>query len=137
LTLDDGVTRSEMAGSTSQPTIASIGGQPHWNGNLYVGYEIGALNLNSTVRYVGGGNINNDYTHKDLNVLAHSGRTYVDIGASYALDIGRPGAVTVFAAIKTVADMAPPISGVGGYATNRALYDVIGRHYSFGMRFNF
>src|SRR5690606_23999281 len=65
LTLDDGVTRSEMAGSTSQPTIASIGGQPHWNGNLYVGYEIGALNLNSTVRYVGGGNINNDYTHKD------------------------------------------------------------------------
>lgn len=137
LTLDDGITRSEMAGSTAQPTIASIGGQPHWNGNLYLGYQRGAVNLNTTVRYVGGGNINNAYTHKDLDVLEHSGRTYVDIGGSYDLDIGKPGAVSVFAAIRNVADMAPPINGVGGYATTRSLYDVIGRNYTLGMRFNF
>lgn len=132
LSMDDGITASEMAGQTTQPTVSGIGGQPHWRGSLSAIYRLDRLTLNASARYVGGGVIDHTYTHKDLNILEHSGRTYFDIGGSYRLD-----GITLFATVKNVADMDPPINGVGGYATTRALYDTIGRQYTVGLRFRF
>ncbi|KRG70041.1 hypothetical protein ABB29_07330 [Pseudoxanthomonas dokdonensis] len=137
LELDDGETVTQLAGSTDQPTIASVGGQPRWTGNLTGNYRIGPWGFNAGVRYIGGGNINNSYTYKDLNVLSHSGRTYFDLGGSYDIYHADDATVSVFASVRNVADKDPAITGTGGYATVRSLYDVIGRQYNVGVRFNF
>lgn len=138
LTMDDGMTLTQMAGQTTQPTVSGIGGQPHWRGSVSASYSRGPLHLNASARYVGGGVIDHTYTRKDLNILEHSGRTYLDLGASYDFIRDREGRrLTAFVTIKNAANKDPPINGVGGYATTRALYDVIGRQYLAGIRFGF
>ena len=138
LTMDDGDTVTQMAGQTTQPTVSSIGGQPHWRSHLTARYTNDRLSLNAAARYVGGGVIDHTFTNKDLNVLEHSGRVYFDLGGSYAFFKGdNKQSASVFATIKNAADKDPPINGVGGYATTRALYDVIGRQYMAGVRFRF
>ncbi|MDO5505279.1 MAG: TonB-dependent receptor [Pseudoxanthomonas suwonensis] len=137
LTLDDGLTVSEMAGQTTQPTVSALGGQPYWRGNLSARWSFGQWHFNAAARHVGGGKIDHTWTHKDLNILEHSGRTYLDIGGSYDLSRDTGQNVTLFASIKNLADKDPPINGVGGYGTTRALYDVVGRQYVAGVRFRF
>src|SRR3546814_12221254 len=66
MTLDDGRTVTELAGSTDQPTIASLGGTPRWRANANATYKAGPTTLSLTGRYVGGGHINNAFTYKDL-----------------------------------------------------------------------
>lgn len=135
--LNDGITVTELAGSTDQPTIASIGGQPHWSANVSSTYETGSARVSLTGRYVGGGNINNDYTFKDLNKLTHKGRLYLDLSAAYNLINDGDHKVSLFATINNLLDKAPPITGTGGFATVRSLYDVIGRTFNAGVRFRF
>lgn len=137
MSMDDGRTETELAGSTDQPTIASIGGQPHWRANVNASYESGPATLSLTGRYVGGGNINNAYTYKDLNVLKHSGRLYIDLSAQYAIIDDGDRKVSVFGAVANLLDQDPPITGTGGFATVRALYDVVGRTYTAGVRFRY
>jgi outer membrane receptor protein involved in Fe transport len=137
LRMDDGQTVTELAGSTDQPTIASIGGQPHWRFNANATYETGPAILSLTGRYVGGGNINNAFTSKDLNVLEHSGRLYLDLSAQYALIDDDDDRVSLFAAVSNLLDKDPPITGTGGFATVRSLYDVVGRTYTLGVRFRY
>ncbi|KAB8196198.1 TonB-dependent receptor plug domain-containing protein [Lysobacter maris] len=137
LRLDDGQNVIDMAGSTDQPTIASIGGSPRWRGNLYANYRIGDLAFNAGVRHVGGGRIKNEYTAKDMNILTHSGRTYFDLGGSYDFHTGANGNISLFASVRNVFDKDPPITGTGGFPTVRSLYDVIGRTYNVGVRFDF
>src|SRR3546814_5294759 len=62
-----------------------IGGQPHWRANVSTTYETGPARISLTGRYVGGGNINNEYTFKDLNKLTHKGRLYLDLSVAYDL----------------------------------------------------
>ncbi len=137
LRMDDGRTVTELAGSTDQPTIASIGGQPHWRFNANATYETGPATLSLTGRYVGGGNINNAYTFKDLNVLERGGRLYLDTSVQYALIDNGDDKVSLFAAVSNLLDKDPPITGTGGFATVRSLYDVVGRTYTLGVRFRY
>lgn len=135
--LDDGRTVTELAGSTDQPTIASIGGQPHWRFNANATYETGPATVSLTGRFVGGGSINNAYTHKDLNVLEHSGRFYIDLSTQYAILDEGDRKVSLFGAVSNLLDQDPPITGTGGFATVRSLYDVVGRTYTLGVRFRY
>ncbi|MGY6554203.1 MAG: TonB-dependent receptor [Wenzhouxiangella sp.] len=130
--LDDGQTVIDLAGTVEQPTIASIGGTPRWNGNLNAGYRTGPVSVGATMRYVGGGKISRDLTPKDRNIISASARTYFDINASYDLN----DSMTLFASVRNLTDRDPPIVG-GGFATVRSLYDVIGRYYSAGLRFQY
>ena len=135
--LDDGRTVTELAGSTDQPTIASLGGTPHWRANANATYKAGPTTLSLTGRYVGGGNINNAFTYKDLDVLEHSGRLYVDMSAQYAIIDDGDRNVSLFAGVSNLFDNDPPITGTGGFATVRSLYDVVGRTYTAGVRFRY
>lgn len=137
MTLDDGRTVTELAGSTDQPTIASLGGTPRWRANANATYKAGPTTLSLTGRYVGGGNINNAFTYKDLDVLEHSGRLYVDLSAQYAIIDDGDRKVSLFAGISNLLDNDPPITGTGGFATVRSLYDVVGRTYTAGVRFRY
>lgn len=130
--MDDGETVTEMAGTVEQPTIASIGGTPHWNGNVSAAYRAGPAALGMGVRHVGGGKINHELTSKDRNITEVSGRTYYDLNASYDLT----GNLALFGSVRNLFDKYPPIAD-SGYATIRSLYDVIGRTYTVGLRFDF
>src|SRR3546814_2039082 len=79
---------------------------------------------------VGGGNINNAFTYKDLDVLEHSGRLYVDLSAQYAIIDDGDRKVSLFAGISNLLDNDPPITGTGGFATVRSLYDRSEEHTS-------
>lgn len=129
--------RKEYAGSITQPTIASIGGQPHWKANATATYERDRLALSVTERYVGGGVIDTTFTAKSRNVLEVDGRLYTDVSASYELPAGPSRSVEVFGVINNLFDRAPPIAVVGGFPTARALYDYVGRTYTAGVRLRF
>lgn len=127
----------EYAGSIIQPTIAAIGGQPHWKANATVTYERGPTTVSLTERYVGGGVIDTTFTTKTRNVLSVNGRAYTDLALSYKLIDGDAAAVELFGVVNNLFDKAPPIAIVGGFPTARTLYDSVGRTYSAGARVRF
>lgn len=135
--LDDGISVTEMAGSSVQPSILSIGGQPHWKGDMSANYRVGRFTLNGAVHYIGSANLNNDWTSKDSNVLTNASQTYFDLGGSYQVYDTDGKHVEVFASVSNVFDRDPPITGAGGYITTRSLYEYIGRMYKAGVRFRF
>jgi iron complex outermembrane recepter protein len=126
----------QLAGSMEQPTIQSIGGQPHLRGNITTTYTVGATTLSATGRYVGGGKLRNEWGPLDINQVTSSSRTYLDLFASRDV-LDRDGMnVQLFASIVNATNRDPPITEQGG-VTTRALYDVIGRTYTIGARFHF
>jgi iron complex outermembrane receptor protein len=127
----------EYAGSIIQPTIASIGGQPHWKANASITYERGPTTVSITERYVGGGVIDTTFTSKTRNVLSVNGRAYTDMALSYRLVERGDTAVELFGVVNNLFDKAPPIAIVGGFPTARTLYDYVGRTYTAGARLRF
>jgi iron complex outermembrane recepter protein len=126
----------QLAGSMEQPTIQSIGGQPHFRGNFTTTYGVGPTTLSATARYVGGGKLRNEWGPLDINQVTSSSRTYLDVFASRDV-LDRDGMnVQLFASIVNATNRDPPITEQGG-VTTRALYDVIGRTYTLGARFHF
>ena len=126
----------QLAGSMEQPTIQSIGGQPHLRGNLTTTYTAGPTTLSATGRYVGGGKLRDEWGALDINQVTSSSRTYLDLFASRDV-VDRDGVnVQLFASIVNATNRDPPITAQGG-VTTRALYDVIGRTYTLGARFHF
>ena len=55
----------------------------------------------------------------------------------YALIDNGDDKVSLFAAVSNLLDKDPPITGTGGFATVRSLYDVVGRTYTLGVRFRY
>lgn len=134
----DGITLTTLDGSVEQPTVAAVGGNPHWKVNANASYITSGFRLSGAARYVGGGNINNAFTSKDLNVLSVKGRVYFDLSGEIGIINRADGdRVALFGAVQNVLDTTPPITGVGGYGTTRALYDTIGRVFTAGVRFKF
>ena len=72
----------QLAGSMEQPTIQSIGGQPHFRGNFTTTYGVGPTTLSATARYVGGGKLRNEWGPLDINQVTSSSRTYLDVFGS-------------------------------------------------------
>lgn len=135
--INDGTTSMRLSGALQQPTIAAIGGSPHWRFNVGGTYDADSWRTTLAARYVGGGDINSAFTEKDLDVLTVNGRLYFDLSGEF--DVVKTGSRTVslFASIRNALDQDPPITGAGGYGTTRSLYDTIGRIYTAGARFEF
>ncbi|MBY8825694.1 TonB-dependent receptor domain-containing protein [Sphingomonas colocasiae] len=133
----DGITLTQLGGSVEQPTVAAVGGNPHWKVNTHVSYVNPGFTLSVAARYIGGGAINRAYTTKDLDVLSVNGRVYFDLQGEVTLIENDDNRVALFGSIQNVFNKTPPITGVGGYGTTRALYDTLGRMFTAGVRFKF
>lgn len=133
----DGIRLTQLSGSVEQPTVAAVGGNPHWKVNTHVSYVNPGFTLSVAARYVGGGAINRAYTTKDLNVLSVKGRVYFDLQGEVTLIENDDNRVALFGSIQNLFNKTPPITGVGGYGTTRALYDTLGRMFTAGVRFKF
>ncbi len=91
-----------------------------------------------TERYVGGGVVTRD-TVDDGILLADnhvSGRAYTDLYGEVTLTKTAHGKIVLFGVIQNLFDRHPPFTGYE-FQTARQLYDVIGRDYTAGIRFQF
>jgi outer membrane receptor protein involved in Fe transport len=135
LDLIDGTNVTQYAGNTEQPSLDGIGGTPHWRANASASFTTDLYRLSLTGRYVGGGVITRTYS--TLNGATVNGRLYFDISGEVTLFKTNNGKVSLFGVILNALDQDPPITGVSGYGTTRSLYDMIGRQYTAGVRFQF
>lgn len=137
--LDDGIVRTRLDNSMSQPTVAALGGNPRWKANVNASYIADDFRFSGTARYVGGGFIDRTMAAKDLDILTVKGRVYFDISGELTLfkPQGEGSKVALFAAVQNLLDTDPPITGAGGYGTTRGLFDTIGRQFIGGVRLVF
>jgi outer membrane receptor protein involved in Fe transport len=121
LIINDGVNTYNRAGDVGDDASFTT---PKWRATGSVTYEKGPLNVDVRVRFVGGGKF--DHLEPIINNDVAS-RTYVDLGAQYKL-----GRVLIYASIDNLFDRDPP------YVTyTSAIYDVIGRYFSGGVKMKF
>ena len=123
-----------------------VAGTPHWQGSASLSLASGGTTLFGQMRVIGGGLYSNlyvvggrasnsiDYNHVD-------GRTYFDLTLSQRIEAaGKP---EFYLTVNNLLDRDPPPSPtrIGSPAsilgTNPTLYDVIGRQFTMGVRFNF
>ncbi len=137
LSTDDGVSDVDRAGQVGGNGLVPGGGKPHWMANGSVGYDTGPLNLQASVRHVGGGVYDTTFGSRDINISHFSGRTYFDLGFRYQIRDTQAGRLEVFGRASNIFDRDPPIvpNPDSLFATNSALYDTVGRTFQLGVRF--
>lgn len=139
LSTSDGKTKIDRAGETG---YNSVNGRAHWIGNASATYGNGPLTVYLGGRYIGSGNYDNTYNLNgalDLENNRMASRFYVNTAAQYDLLGDGKNRLTLFANINNLLDKDPPVGPqnfsiplqAGGY------YEVIGRSFSIGMRFNY
>lgn len=133
LTTDDGVTAIDHAGDVG----ADAGGIPHWRATGSISYDQGPLSLYLAGRYVGGGKYDHTASIANNDI---PGVFYLDGSLQFTVkDTGRKRIELTLSA-NNLLDKAPPIAPSAFFipiATNAALYDVIGRTFTAGVRFAF
>lgn len=134
LVTGDGVTSVDRAGQ-AQGT-----GVPHWTGLANIVYATGPLSLGVSGRYVGGGAFDVTFGPGDINDNSISGRFYINLSAQYDIGRGDGWTMELYGAVKNLLDKDPPIVGStfqAPFATNGALYDMVGRYFTVGARVRF
>ncbi len=143
--IGDGGSKTEMAGSLGQTFIDGINGSPHVRITSSVSYDTDNYRVNLTGRYVGGGIITRDKVVATkpastplIDKLYAKGRVYLDLSGEVTLfkPTGSDSKIALFGSVLNLLNTDPPITGYD-WATARHLYDVIGRQFIGGVRFNF
>lgn len=130
LITDDGLAAVDRAGDVG----TDLGGVPHWRWNASLTYDRGPFTWHGEGRYVGPGNIDHRTTINDNHVKA---RFYLDTSVEMEILDDEVGKVSLFGAVRNLLDKDPPnlpSSSVAPLATNGALYDVVGRYFTVGVR---
>jgi len=126
---------THFAGNTDQPLLDGVGGTARWKVTSSATYSTDDYRLSLTGRYISGGAITRDGSTLDDNHV--KGRFYLDVsGEVTLLETSSGGKVALFGVVKNAFDKDPPFTGYQ-FQTARQLYDVIGRQYTAGVRFNF
>jgi hypothetical protein len=119
----------------------SYSGGPRWRNSIRATYDNGSYSASITGRYVGGGDIySSATTASSFNILKASSRFYTDINFQYQLNSMPLGSPVLVATVRNLFDVAPPITGstdIAGAPTTSSAYDVIGRIYTVGFKFNY
>jgi iron complex outermembrane recepter protein len=131
-TIDATGTRINRAGQTGL-----FGGAPRLQANLSLAYERGPLNIGLQQRYISSGSYDGTYGAADLasRRVRDASYTTLRLGLTPA---GVRG-TTWYLNIQNLFDAPPPRSGDWGFGgsipTNEGLFDVLGRRYVLGVRF--
>ena len=147
----DKLTSIEPAGAVNRvgqlSQFGRVSGVPHWTANANLGYRADRWGVNLETRYIGKGHYSNDLhegccmanTVNDNSVPA---LVYFNLGAQYRFNVlGRN--LEVYGLVNNLLDRAPPrlpsgaAGGTNESSTNSAFYDVIGRMYKVGLRFQY
>lgn len=126
LTTSDGI--SEIEYVTSQG-LTGGSGVPRWRANAQAGYRGDVFGGHLRARYIAAG-----YYNKSLNLIDNriGSLTYLDAGFNARLPTRGGSDIEVYLDVNNLLDRKGPL---GAQAT--PYYDVIGRYFTLGARFNF
>lgn len=142
--IGDGGTRTILAGQLGQALIDGVNGSPNLRITSSASYTTDAYRVSLTGRYIGGGLVTRDFTATKpagtpiSNKMEGESRFYLDLSGEMTLfrPSGGKSKVALYGTILNLLNTDPPILGYD-WATARHVYDVIGRQYTAGIRFNF
>jgi outer membrane receptor protein involved in Fe transport len=120
------------------------GATPYWRVNTQFSYLQGPVTLQATWRWTSSGVLQTSFFDTPTGPLTVDNNhvpavSYLDLGVTYKFKVG--GAhLELFGRVNNVFDKDPPIATTTnpfGLQTNTTLYDVIGRYYRAGLRFEY
>lgn len=129
---------TQIPGATKIDRAGDVGfaGLPHWSGNLQLSYDNDDVSLFVQERYIGGGKIDNTLEGALDNNRVGS-VFYTDVTARLKVASGSR-CFELIATVNNLFNREPPVAPSAPfgiyYSTNKALYDVIGRYVSVGVR---
>jgi len=120
------------------------GGSPKWQVNASANYRNGPFGVFVQERYIGSGlKRSEDYWVEGVDVDDNHvpSRFYTNLRLSYDFQ-AKGGSWTAFANVTNLLDQKPPFGGMtygffGSTYTNESLFDVLGRRYTVGLRFEY
>jgi outer membrane receptor protein involved in Fe transport len=142
------ITDSGVVGTIpSEGAGVNLGNTPKWKLLATQSWDNDKLSLTLTERWFSDGKYSNEYiecqTNCPVSTLTHptiydnkmKGATYIDFGGSYNVS----KQMMVYFKIDNLADRDPEPAPQANpsFAINPALYDVVGRTYRAGLRYNF
>lgn len=114
-----------------------FGGAPRFQANLALVFERGPLRLALTERYISSGSYDATFSHADIDRRHVRSAAYTGTQVSWQ-PRALPGA-RVYLNVQNLFDEDPPIApdwGFGGsIPTNEGLFDVLGRRFVLGLRY--
>jgi iron complex outermembrane recepter protein len=132
-----GVAKVDRAGQTGLQ-----GGAPDWQGTVYLTYERGPLSATVQERYINSGDYDSTYVEGvdiDDNSVASYATTNLEL--AYRGDMASQGSWQTYLNVTNAFDKSPPLVAAFGFTgstqTNSTLFDIYGRRYNVGVRFNF
>jgi iron complex outermembrane recepter protein len=136
-TTNAGAAKVDRVGQTG-----STGGAPRFQGSLILGYDRGPISVMLQERYIASGTYNAIWVEGvdiDDNNIDASLITNLMLG--YEGDLSARGKYRVSLNVSNLFDEDPPLAATwvftGSTATNSSLFDIYGRRYNLGVRFDF
>ena len=130
-----GTSKIDLAGQTGRG-----GGAPSWQLNFSVGYANGPFFIYLQERYIDAGIYNVLYDANSINDNTVDPAYYTTLQIAYNHAVAG-GTVTLFAHVDNLFDADPPVAPTwragGSNDTNESLFDVLGRRFTAGLKFNF
>jgi outer membrane receptor protein involved in Fe transport len=137
--LNDFTTRVQGAPRLQLAGDIGINSTPKLSGIFSVTLDAGPASLYVQERYIGSGNYDNTLTPTDISDNHVPSIAYTDATFTYSLK--SDSSMRVFLTANNLLDKdPPPVPGIlisGSSLGNRLLYDVAGRSFTAGLRFNF
>jgi iron complex outermembrane recepter protein len=135
-----GAAKVDRAGQTG--LLNPLGNAPDWQGSVYLTYERGPLSATLQERYINSGTYDATYVQGvdiDDNTVASFATTNLEL--SYRGDLTSKGTWQTYLNVTNLFDKSPPLVATWGFTgsqqTNSGLFDIYGRRYNLGVRFNF
>ncbi|WP_334163745.1 TonB-dependent receptor plug domain-containing protein [Phenylobacterium sp.] len=131
----------DRAGDLGNSVATITNGTPRWTGALALSWQRGPLELFLQERYVSKGY----YDHRlqegaQINDNTIPAVFYTDVTAKYDFEV-RGRELEAFVTINNLFDKDPPpapsVTTATFYPTNNFIYDLSGRYYTVGLRFDF
>lgn len=113
---------------------------PKWKATWQGQYDIGPYEAFFQIRYIGAGHYDNTLVQGvtiDNNLVPAA--TYLDVNFKYTLPV-LDGHWSTFLGVNNVFNITPPLdpsTGNNPYYTQTSLYDVVGRFFRIGVKFNY
>jgi outer membrane receptor protein involved in Fe transport len=117
---------------------------PYWRVNTQFAYAQGPLSIQATWRWTSAGVLSTSFFDTSTGPLTVDNNrvpsvSYVDLGVTYKFQVGK-SKMELFGRVTNLFDKAPPVAtstNFFGMQTSPILYDVIGRYYRAGLRFEY
>jgi hypothetical protein len=112
-------------------------GGPHWRATASLTYDNGPLRLYVEDRYVGPGLYDVNLTYNNNHV---GSQNLVNATVQYTVKEEADRRLQVFATVNNLFDSAPPVAPynfIFGSPTTASVFDVLGRRFTVGARFQY